>query len=404
MRDEAAASVSWWPTTLRGATTVVANVAAPVFPLILFFGAAAASVWPWRKRGGCWKILSLTVMAPYHEVTFRDGFVGDVLTSTVRPIQDIAFTAFYVLSGLQGWWSQSYSIDDAAVPVERSWLVHTVVLPACMISPLTYRFLQNLRQVYDNRQRWPYLGNATKYLLAAEVALFGVFDPSVKGHWVWIGCFVGATLYQVWWDVFMDWELLVWYNGEGEQRGQRWQCLRWWPFALRRTRLYESTSIYYSIFAINFLLRFCWTLNFIPMRYLEEGGTVVSTYGPDIPMIFGPMLASAEIIRRTLWGLLRVELEAIKTSPPPQSSKSAGDDDEEGRRRAVDDLMMSQEELKPMSIGQGDARTSSALNTGALIESDMSDLDDGQVMMELCLWATAFASLGIWAAARRQIM
>jgi len=141
-------------------------------------------------------------------VTFRDGFIGDILTSTVRPLQDLAFTTFYILSGLQGWWTASYSIDEAAGPVERSWVVHTVILPACVVSPLWWRFLQNLRQSYDGRCRWPYLGNALKYFLAAEVALFGLFEPDAKQNVLWIGCFVGATLYQVWWDVFQDWALL----------------------------------------------------------------------------------------------------------------------------------------------------------------------------------------------------
>jgi hypothetical protein len=66
-----------------------------------------------------------------------------------------------------------------------------------MVSPLWWRFLQNLRQSYEAKQRWPYLGNALKYFVAAEVALFGVFDPSKKQTYLWLSCFVIATLYQV---------------------------------------------------------------------------------------------------------------------------------------------------------------------------------------------------------------
>lgn len=200
----------------------IALVAAPLFPILLFIGGAVAITLPWEKRKDFWVVLSYTIGAPFSNVTFRDGFIGDILTSSVRPMQDTAFTVFYLLSGLQGWWSQSYELDDADLPLEKNWLLHTCVLPMvsrkklkegriercclsdffilysqCMVSPLWWRFLQNLRQSYEAKQRWPYLGNALKYFVAAEVALFGVFDPSKKQTYLWLSCFVIATLYQV---------------------------------------------------------------------------------------------------------------------------------------------------------------------------------------------------------------
>jgi EXS family len=165
----------------------------------------------------------------------------------VRPTQDIAFTVCYLLFGLRGWWSDHYientvtsmnltttamnqyvdewsnvtsamwsggsststsignnighsflQAADARVPVmERSWILHTAILPACMISPLWWRFLQTLRQCYDTKQRWPYLGNAFKYFFAAQVAMIGVYHPSRQNNLSWIFSFVVATLYQV---------------------------------------------------------------------------------------------------------------------------------------------------------------------------------------------------------------
>jgi len=224
------------------------RIAAPTFPLLLFLVVAVRAVHPWHgnRRRIC-QVLARTLSAPAVEVTFRDGLIGDVLTSTVRPLQDVAFTVFYILFGLRGWWSQEYYSNndydyaslandtnssnsndlpppppdnwfwaassnstatthafvdaaDANVPaMEQSWIVHTVVLPACMISPLWWRFLQNMRQTYDNEQRWPYLGNAFKYFCAAAVAMTGVYHPRLvnQGSPVWLACFVLATLYQV---------------------------------------------------------------------------------------------------------------------------------------------------------------------------------------------------------------
>lgn len=210
----------------------LSRVAAPTFPLLLFV-VVVVRIAVHRRRSArpILQIVSFTLSAPFLEVTFRDGMIGDVLTSVVRPMQDIAFTVFYILFGLRGWYSNSYFFPDAAqterqfiteqeesvlggggsgsspsfvdaadanVPaMEQSWIVHTVVLPACMISPLWWRFLQNMRQVYDAQQRWPYLGNALKYFCAASVAMTGVYHPHLKSSPLWLSCFVLATLYQV---------------------------------------------------------------------------------------------------------------------------------------------------------------------------------------------------------------
>ena len=350
-------------------------------------------------------VVSRTPWAPYKDVTFRDGFIGDILTSTVRPLQDIAFTTFYILSGLQGWWTASYSIDEAAGPVERSWVVHTMILPACVVSPLWWRFLQNLRQSYDNKARWPYLGNALKYFLAAEVALFGLFEPDAKQNVLWIGCFVCATLYQVWWDVFQDWALLE-KTGDGSG-----------AYRLRSTRLYSRKSMYYGIFVANFMLRFCWTMTLIPRRYLSQSGMLRDAYSSDFQTFIGPALASAEIIRRSLWGLIRVEWEAIKTSR--ELTKSIGDDghDESENESSSSGFGLDDgDKLEPMQIGSGfgRGRRRGGLSLPGLdpilepyfgmARREMSSMTELQILGELCLYATAFTSLGIFAAAHRHVL
>ena len=398
------------PSSLSAAASATARLAAPVFPLLLFLYAALRSALPFRgRRRALWTCLMRTPMAPYKDVTFRDGLIGDVLTSAVRPLQDLAFTAFYVLSGLQGWWTAQYSIDEAGGPVERSWTVRTVVLPACVVSPLWWRFLQNLRQCRDARRRWPYLGNAFKYLLAAEVALFGLFEPDARQNAAWIACFVGATLYQVWWDVFMDWELLVRDNGGGKGPGP---AASWPRYRLRPSRLYRSRSMYYAILAANFLLRFCWTATLIPRRYLSKTGMVRDAYSSDFQTFVGPALASAEIVRRAIWSLLRVELEAIKRAREKQGQGPSGPV-EVGAEEDGYGLNDRGLELEPMQIGSGPRAAGfgrwHALNPVlgpyfAVMRRDMAEMTDLQILCELCLWATAFTSLGIFAAAHRQVM
>lgn len=318
-----------------------------------------------------------------------DGFVGDVFTSTVRPLQDLAFTVFYIVSGLRGWWTQAYDLDNAQLPLETSWLLHTCVLPACMVSPLWWRFLQNLRQTYDNKQRWPYLGNAFKYFIAAQVSMMGLFDPSKKSSVLWILCFVFATLYQIFWDVFMDWELLEFSSNTT------------WRPRLRSLRLYPSRKMYWTILVVNFVLRFGWTLTFLPRWYLNSAGILERSFHGHFARVIGPMLASAEIVRRTMWGFLRLELEALKTCRDDPTL------DKQLQRCSSSPTAESNEdgiEMEDMS-STNEPRILKALDQASIErKSDMSEKSDLQILLELCLYATAFAAFGMVAAAHRETM
>jgi hypothetical protein len=366
-----------------------ARIAAPIFPLLLFLYLGFVALFPWSKRGPFWMVISLTWTAPWHDVTFRDGFIGDILTSSVRPLQDIAFTISYLLFGLRGWWSQSYLEDggsfvdqaDANVPeMERSWLLHTVILPSCMVSPLWWRFLQNMRQCHDARQRWPYLGNALKYFLAAQVAMFGVFHPNSQQSYVWLASFVVATLYQVWWDVFMDWGLLVRKHNSGSTGiGGAWQ--------LRSERLYSKQWVYWTIAWVNLVLRFCWTLSFLPPRYLNAAGVLTENFSGDLNIVLGSVIATAEIIRRMLWGLLRFEWEAIKETRDDVDISLEGEDE-----RGL--------EMTPMKMGD-DGSTPSSLIPRVAFSNDMSSMNSIQVLGELGLYAGVFCVFGMVVAAHR---
>ena len=271
------------------------------------------------------------------------------------------------------------------------------------IKSLWWRFLQNLRQCYDAKKRWPYLGNALKYLLAAEVTTFAMFDPSLKKSPLWLTCFFVATMYQVWWDVFMDWGLLERRDATN------------FHYSLRTQRLYQRKWIYYVIFGINFCLRFVGMLTLIPPVYLSRStGLIVNTYNdPDFQLFVGSLIASAEIFRRTIWALLRLEWEVIKT-------------DAERRRNEIhapshhdEDNILSldvEEDMKPMAIasssdtmlGRGrftawPSRVKEGMISMASL-SDMSNLNDIQILSELCVWATVFSGIAIIAAAHREVL
>ena len=369
---------------------------APFVPLGLFAWTLYRAFVPWKTRGTLWvTLLTRTMSAPCSKVTFRDGFIGDLLTSTVRPLQDLVSTLFFLPLGLHAYWS-SYTLgDDSSLattielpPVERNWILHTFVLPACILSPQWWRFCQNLRQCYDAKQRWPYLGNAFKYMFAALVATFGMFDPSIKQHPLWIGSFVMATMYQVWWDVVMDWGLL---ESDEDSKWCRWM--------LRSERLYQPTWMYILIFVMNVLLRFMGMFTLLPPVYLSRTtGRMVQTFPNVGRFTDGSMAACAEIVRRTIWALLRLEWEVIQIRRKEQRAVVVVEEDVEWTNDHRD--------LQPMAI-ESSLRRSVWENIRfkhVRWSSDMSDLNDIQILTELCVWATMFTGLAIVAAAHREVL
>ena len=411
-------------------------IAAPIFPLMLFFIFAIQLIFPWTKsKYHFWTCISYTLGAPFYDVTFRDGFIGDIFTSMVRPMQDMTYTCFYLLSGLNGWWvyhhrtnSDTFHVVSSIIftpaaspttleedvvlqPVEHSWLLHTIILPACMVSPLWWRYCQTLKQCYDTKKRWPYLGNSFKYFLAAQVAIFGVFfDPNKKDHfYAWLFFYIVATLYQILWDVFLDWELFTWNKNSGGVGGF---------LTLRSKRMY-SKQFYYFVLIVNIVLRFGWILNFIPTRYLSSStGSLEYTFSVDFTTIISPMLASAEILRRMLWGFIRFELEAIKTMQKEEEEKRGfdyfeGSDNQVGNdQNAVDGKKgMSIDhdgiEMRSMSIGttmkKGIGMSFKSLSS-VRFRNDLSTASDVELLWEVCVYATIFAFMGTVAAIHRQVL
>ena len=363
-----------------------------LFPLFLTLHLFAALLRPLSrfKRGLC--ILAATVSAPFCPGSFRDGFVGDVLTSTVRPMQDLSFTVLYFLSASRGWLFHPLNFDPhkASAPVESSYILNTVVLPACIVSPLFWRFLQTLRRCYESKQRWPHLGNSLKYFVAAQVSLYALYDPELRKTALWVMCFVGATLYQIWWDVVMDWDLVrlttisdLPKNGAAGDDpvlfrvGNR-------VLTLRRARLYQSNRLYVAIFYCNIVLRFFWTLSLIPPKYLASDGTLKNFYSDDLQLWLTPIIAAAEICRRGAWSLLRIELEHLSIHAKAESA-----------------TRLEQASFEKMKVDSGMA--SSAADDGVIqgfsnpvecLQSDMSDMRGEQVIVELGFWVFAFVFFG----------
>jgi EXS family len=83
-------------------------------------------------------------------------------------------------------------------------------------------------------------------------------------------------------------------------------------YRLRSKRLYPHTWLYIAAAAVNLVLRFCWTITIVPENVRHNssaGGSYL--FSKDFQMYMSPFVAAAEIVRRSLWGVLRVEAEHI---------------------------------------------------------------------------------------------
>ncbi|CAB1112597.1 unnamed protein product [Ectocarpus sp. CCAP 1310/34] len=289
---------------------------AHTFPLLLLFYMLLCFLTPWHERKGLLRVLWTTIISPFGQVRFLEGYVGDILTSVVRVLIDVAFAFLYFLSGVRGWLGNGLDLSND--PISSDPWFQNLLVPLLMVAPLWWRFQQNLRRSYETRQRWPHLGNALKYATAMSVSLFGTFQPQMKSSWVWVFCFVFATLYQFSWDVVMDWDLLRWDG----------KSLR-----LRPRLLYRNKTLYTSVAVVNLLLRFLWTVTLVPEN-------APNLFPHDFQIYLSPFIAAAEIVRRlpmsnssahpslghaatyrplaplregrTMWGFIRVENEHLR--------------------------------------------------------------------------------------------
>jgi len=257
---------------------------------------------PWPGCGTAEKqwpsAFARVLIAPIPQVDFKHVFIGDVLTSTVKVLIDIAYGLCFLGSGL---WSHADVKDD---PTGRicldSPVLKNVFNPILSALPLWLRFLQCLRRYYDTGSRFPHMVNAGKYAVAHSVVLVGVFHKSLATgspdeRAAWILTLSASTIYSYIWDIKCDWNV-----GQMKHKG------------LREHLVVASPWFYYMAIVLDLFFRFAWALTFVPA-------------GADIPWYnhsLTPMVATMEIIRRSVWSIIRVENEQLNTMGPLNKTSS----------------------------------------------------------------------------------
>lgn len=409
---------------------------AKILPIIFLSVLLVRTVVPPSRRFRFWGTLKFAFTAPLHHVRFRDEFIGEVVTSWVRPGQDLFFALSYYSTVIWGTISGKYGLTDSGLLLEESWLLHNVIMPSFAILPLWLKYLQTLRQAYDSNKRWPYQANSFKYLSATLVVIYAITHPENRKSPWWIASFAFALVYQILWDVFMDWELFEiqpqiqlaeaendsWCTRISSFRPSsrtllnlqmyfvqpvldQYQRLRaaipsWRQIQLRQRRLYKTEAFYWKIFAYNTLARFTWMLCFIPAYHVSRSRTVLTSTS-DVNSYWGVLLPVAEIVRRTLWGFLFVERETIKLmetdakySRVAETEEDADDNEDEDADSKLGDRSFRNQLLPTWLDTQQQVAHNAATSRAKQREQLMRQL----FVVELYGWAAAFVILGCWAA------
>jgi len=358
---------------------------AHMVPLLLLGYIAYRAVTPWSSRGLWWHHLKCVICAPVYAVTFRCGYIGDLLTSLVRVLVQALYAICYLLlvpyallthseSPPRGGASATTSTSGSTNAVENqlgayqflysnkwwhdsTWLQRGVV-PWLSLLPLWIRLMQCLRRSVETGHRWPHSANALKYTSAILVISVGTLVPEIRTDgglvtWVWVLAFVSATCYQFAWDITMDWGLLVpaasdeadtsialaaalsvqlgqdestaTRGGEMQPRRSVVRRVMQWLFggyALRRRRLLGPLWVYLTIILGNFVLRFAWTLTLIQA---SSSNSTNNSYGFSLLMAYlTPLIAAAEVMRRMVWGFLRLEWEHVERLQAKQNRAESG--------------------------------------------------------------------------------
>lgn len=193
----------------------------------------------------------------------RIYLLGVFAHAVFRPLSTVRFRHFYFIDVAQSF---AFSFKEI---LKSLGVMNPYILTAFVSMFPIIRILQSLKRYTASKIRFPHLMSCAKFSLAI---LFGASRVAeIKhDHFITISILLGIlnTLFGLFWDLFMDWQIM-------------------------RSRYIYSKAAYVVIISFNILTRFLWTVKYL--------------FGHDRPVFEG----IAEIIRRFLWTLVRVEAEHL---------------------------------------------------------------------------------------------
>ena len=250
----------------------------------------------WEQRASFLRLLK-TVLFPGTSISFPEIVLADALTSLSKVFKDVGVTFVAVYAYTQA--------EPVVVYHEQGMLL--VALMASM--PAAIRVRQcwvQLTGASDSATQIAVSLNIIKYCSAfppiwlAAAASLGYPHPALPAAIV--ATSVINSVYSYLWDVMMDWGLVQLSVVKGRV------CLRLRPLC------FYPTPAYIVAAALNLVLRFGWMANQVEaLQGLSVAALVL-------------MVEMAEVSRRAVWNLFRVEWEIINTTLKEREA-TKGDDE-----------------------------------------------------------------------------
>jgi hypothetical protein len=243
-------------------------------------------------RTSFYRLLKL-VFFPLNSITFPEVMLADAMTSLSKVLKDIGITlvAFY-----------SQSANSNIVYHHEEGMILVALLASL---PFWIRIRQCWVQFKGSDDFWvklPVTLNLIKYATAfppiwlAAAASLGYFHPDLPA--ITAAMAAVNSLYSYTWDIMMDWGLIT--------------LTRHGKF-IPRQRMMMPVYWYILAAALNLVLRFSWAANRIPqLSNLHSSHLVL-------------MVELAEVSRRSMWNIFRVEWEVM--SQQDRLSSKNGDAD-----------------------------------------------------------------------------
>lgn len=222
------------------------------------------------------RLLMESLISIFNKIEFRHVWFTDQLTSFIGPIRDAEYTLCYYV-----YFNSSFEEKKELCSGTRNVVLFIGIFPHFL------RILQCVRIILDSKKLSPQIWNAGKYLFAILTATFSFFFniyPHLYEMW-WITAII-STVYSFYWDIKYDFGFL--------ESGRN--------YPLRNKLSFNNKCFYYTVGILNCFLRFMWVLSTSPE-------IVFQWIRPEFVSL---IIFSMEVIRRSFWNFIRVELKHIE--------------------------------------------------------------------------------------------
>lgn len=273
-----------------------AHMYAQLFAQFFVIPLLPASEWNYEYRLsillGLWNCIKAIPMAP-SKATFWDNLTGDMLTSLVKPMNDLYLCNAMILSGLV---SESLNGDTVWIlPFQKTAGIIIAITPTWIRIQQQREKLIHAREVGNKAGMQGSKMNIGKFscgicvVIVTNLTLDRWLSPYTT-RLSWVVSYIIASLYALYWDMVKDWGLAA--NPDTFLReGEKIMFPQW---------------IYGWVAMMDVFGRLTWALTLMPEKVL--GKSIIQQQSVVT------VTSLIEVVRRFAWFLVKIEHEHLSNS------------------------------------------------------------------------------------------